>query len=123
MKATIWADAFQVLILFVGIFAIAIAGSIREGGLTNAWNKADSRGRVELFQLNPDPRVRHSLWSVAIGGIFTWTYVFVLCFKFSEAYFYFFSLRYGINQAQVQRGLSCRSLRTAKVAYWLNVPG
>lgn len=47
--------------------------------------------------LDPNPLERHTFWSLAVGGIFM-----------------MLSL-YGVNQAQVQRYLSARSEREAKL--------
>ena len=105
MKATMWTDAFQVIMMFVGLIFILIVGCFREGGFENAYEIAYNRGRIQFLELNPDPRIRHSFWSVTIGSVFTWLYT------------------YGVNQAQVQRGLSCRNMTTARIAYWVNVPG
>lgn len=40
--------------------------------------------------ISPDPRARHTLWSLAIGGCFTYCSL------------------YGVNQAQVQRLLTIK---------------
>lgn len=50
-----------------------------------------------LRSLNPDPFERHTFWTLAVGGVFM-----------------MLSL-YGVNQAQVQRYLSARSEREAKL--------
>lgn len=52
---------------------------------------------VPLCSLNPDPFERHTFWTLAVGGVFM-----------------MLSL-YGVNQAQVQRYLSSRSEREAKL--------
>ena len=46
---------------------------------------------------NPDPGVRHTVWSLSFGALFTWLAI------------------YGVNQSQVQRALSCPDLRTAQM--------
>lgn len=106
MKAVMWTDAFQVSIMYLGITLILLLGSYhQEGGFTGAWRMASSRGRIEFDNINPHPFERHTVWSVLIGGFFTWLAV------------------YGVNQAQVQRCLSSPSLRKAQLALWLNAPG
>ena len=42
------------------------------------------------FSISPDPRERHTIWSLGIGGIFTYCSL------------------YGVNQAQVQRLLTIK---------------
>ena len=49
------------------------------------------------FSFSPDPKVRHSAWSLVIGGTFTWVAI------------------YGVNQAQVQRYCTCPSLKKAQL--------
>ena len=68
--------------------------------LETAWE----RGRVELFNISPDPTVRHTVWSQALGG----------CFIYCSLY--------AVNQAQVQRLLSLPSLAAGQTALWLQVP-
>ncbi|GAB1600201.1 sodium-coupled monocarboxylate transporter 1-like [Argonauta hians] len=105
MKAVLWTDAFQVTIMMVGLFATLIKGSMVSGGFAEAWKSAEASNRVEFDNFNPDPKVRHTFWSLVVGGFFTWTAI------------------YGVNQAQVQRACTCKSLRGAKIAMWLNFPG
>ncbi|RUS89950.1 hypothetical protein EGW08_002302 [Elysia chlorotica] len=54
---------------------------------------------------SPDPKTRHSVWSMVIGGWAFWMHL------------------YGVNQAQVQRCLSCPTVKKAQLAIWLNLPG
>ncbi|PVD39576.1 hypothetical protein C0Q70_02211 [Pomacea canaliculata] len=49
--------------------------------------------------------VRHTVWSLTIGGYFTWVAI------------------YGVNQAQVQRACTCPTLRRGQIALLLNAPG
>lgn len=105
MKTVLWTDTLQFVIMVVGLLAVLIEGSIIVGGFEKAWNIANDRGRVEFLDFSADPRTRHSVWTVAIGGAFFWLYL------------------YGVNQAQVQRACSLPTLRRAQFALWLNFPG
>ncbi|CAH1250786.1 SLC5A8 [Branchiostoma lanceolatum] len=105
MKAVMWTDTFQVCVMCMGFLAVIIQGSINAGGFGEVWSRNLEGERLTFFVFNPDPRIRHSTWSVLIGGGFMWTAVF------------------GVNQAQVQRYLSCKNLRKAQTALYLNVPG
>ncbi|KAF4528620.1 hypothetical protein B566_EDAN009224 [Ephemera danica] len=104
MKAVLITDVFQSLLMFAAIFSVIVKGTIDAGGLYNVWKRAEEGGRIEFFNFNPDPTVRHTVWSLVIGGMFT-----------------FLSL-YAVNQAQVQRLLTVRSLRRSQQALWLNWP-
>ncbi|XP_062591301.1 sodium-coupled monocarboxylate transporter 1-like [Saccostrea cucullata] len=105
MKAVLFTDSFQVGMMFAGLIAILIQGNVELGGFDQAWKKAEESGRVYFTDFNPDPKVRHSVWSLVIGGAFTWVAI------------------YGVNQAQVQRYCTCPSLRKAQLAIWINFPG
>ncbi|XP_033113679.1 sodium-coupled monocarboxylate transporter 1-like [Anneissia japonica] len=105
MKAVLWTDVFQVTVMVVGFVAIIIKGSMEVGGLDRVWNISAEGGRIQFFDFNPDPTVRHTFWSVVIGGTFTWTAV------------------YGVNQSQVQRYLTCGSANVAKIALLISTIG
>lgn len=103
MKAVIWTDSLQVMIMFAGMLTILIAGCIKLGGLDVAWRIADENNRIKFLIMDPDPSVRHTFWNIIVGGGFIWTAV------------------YGINQAQVQRAVSFSSLGRAKLSLWVNL--
>lgn len=105
MKAVLWTDSFQVIMMIAGVLATLIQGSIEVGGFAKAWEIAVENERVWFTDFRVDPSVRHSAWALVIGGSFLWVSV------------------YGTNQAQVQRALSCRTLKDAQIALWLNFPG
>lgn len=105
MKAVLWTDSFQVIMMIVGVLATLIQGSIEVGGFSKAWEIAAAHERVWFTDFRVDPSVRHSAWALVLGGSFLWVSV------------------YGTNQAQVQRALTCRTLKGAKIALWLNFPG
>ncbi|WAQ97427.1 SC5A6-like protein [Mya arenaria] len=105
LKAVLWTDTFQVMVMFAGLFAIAIKGMADVGGLKEAWGHFSDSGRVDWDDFSVDPKIRHSAWSLVIGGWFTWVAI------------------YGTNQAQIQRACSCSSLKEAQVAMWINFPG
>lgn len=105
MKAVLWTDTFQAGVIIAGLLAVLIEGSIVQGGFGSAWEIANNRSRILFDDFNPDPKTRHSVWSMAIGGFFFWVYL------------------YGINQAQVQRCLSCPSVGKARLAMFVNLPG
>ncbi|XP_060082920.1 sodium-coupled monocarboxylate transporter 1-like [Ylistrum balloti] len=105
MKAVVWTDVFQSLVMVAGILAIVIQGSISVGGLENVWQVNKEWDRIEFFDFNPDPTQRHSFWSLVIGGMVGWT------------------ATYGVNQASVQRYCALPTLKKAKAAVLLNIIG
>ncbi|KAJ8033683.1 Sodium-coupled monocarboxylate transporter 1 [Holothuria leucospilota] len=98
MKAVLWTDVFQVTIMFIGFFAMIIGAAIRVGGFGKGWQIAKEGGRIDFWDFRPDPTIRHTFWSVVVGGTFTWLAV------------------YGVNQSQVQRYLTCGTPENARKA-------
>ncbi|KAI1241369.1 hypothetical protein IHE44_0009854 [Lamprotornis superbus] len=97
LKAVIWTDVFQTLVMLAGQVAVIVVGAWRVGGMARVWRVAEQEGKISGIDLDPNPLERHTFWSLAVGGIFM-----------------MLSL-YGVNQAQVQRYLSARSEREAKL--------
>uniref|UniRef100_A0A1B6DCF3 Sodium-coupled monocarboxylate transporter 1 n=1 Tax=Clastoptera arizonana TaxID=38151 RepID=A0A1B6DCF3_9HEMI len=97
LKAVVWTDALQGLTTISAIFAVIIIGIYNVGGLSEVFRISDEGQRLELFNMDPNPLRRSSLWSVSIGYIFIWlTYL-------------------GIHPGSVQRFLS---LPTESKAKW-----
>lgn len=46
LKAVIWTDVFQTLVMFLGQLVVIIVGSTRVGGLGNAWEVASQHGLI-----------------------------------------------------------------------------
>ncbi|XP_076063706.1 sodium-coupled monocarboxylate transporter 1-like [Oratosquilla oratoria] len=101
VKAVVYADVFQSVVMLVGILTIVIQGTVLVGGLDNVWEIGFQKDRVEFFNLSLDPYERHSLWLVIILG-------------------FFFTLNtYGVTQSQMQRAFSTGSIRQSqKVMYY-----
>ncbi|KAF6106313.1 solute carrier family 5 member 6 [Phyllostomus discolor] len=104
LKAVIWTDVFQTLVMFLGQLAVIVVGSARVGGLGHVWDLASQRGLISGINLDPDPFVRHTFWTLAFGGVFI-----------------MLSL-YGVNQAQVQRYLSSRTEKAAVLSCYAVFP-
>ncbi|KAF8566223.1 hypothetical protein P879_09188 [Paragonimus westermani] len=104
IRAVVWTDVFQLLILIAGMCVVVTFGIIKAGGPQRVWTIALENKRLQSFSFSPDPFLRHSVWSLAIGGA-----SLVLC-------------TFGANQTLVQRYLSCRNLQTARRAILLNIP-
>lgn len=104
LKAVIWTDVFQTLVMFLGQLAVIIVGSAKVGGLKRVWDVASQNDRISGIELDPDPFVRHTFWTLAFGGVFM-----------------MLSL-YGVNQAQVQRYLSSRTEKAAILSCYAVFP-
>jgi len=51
IKAVVWTDAVQTIILLVGLIALAVIGSIRVGGGEAVWTIAMDTGRINYNEL------------------------------------------------------------------------
>nr|CAD7194224.1 unnamed protein product [Timema douglasi] len=79
------------LLMFAAVFMVIIKGAIDVGGLGEIWRIAKEGRRLEFDNTSPDPTVRHTWWSLILGGGFTYCSL------------------YAVNQTQVQRLLTLRS--------------
>lgn len=104
MKAVLVTDVFQSLLMFATIFSVIIVSIIKAENIMLIWETAAVGGRLEFDNFSLDPTVRHTWFTQIIGGIATYLSI------------------YGVNQTQVQRLLSTRSLRSARLALWWNLP-
>ncbi|XP_046363311.1 sodium-coupled monocarboxylate transporter 1-like [Haliotis rufescens] len=105
MKTVLWTDSLQTIIIVLGLISLLVQGSLAVGGFSKAWEIARERTRLRFFDFNPSPGVRHSVWSLVVGGGIMWmSYL-------------------GVNQVQIQRLMSCPTLRKAKTALWLSSVG
>ena len=69
MKAVIWTDSLQFLVLCGGIVLIlGFAIASVPGGLPEAWRLADEAGKTRVFHLEFDPTIRITLWGALLGG-------------------------------------------------------
>ncbi|XP_061171867.1 sodium-coupled monocarboxylate transporter 1-like [Saccostrea echinata] len=68
IKAVIWTDVFQTVVMMTGIFAILIQGTISAGGVGNVFNINKATKRLDILDFNPDPFVRHTFWTLFVGN-------------------------------------------------------
>ncbi|XP_074646201.1 sodium-coupled monocarboxylate transporter 1-like [Tubulanus polymorphus] len=100
MKAVMWTDVFQMLVVYAGLFAVIIQGTIVIGGFGEVWQRNLDGGRIKFIDFDPDPLQRHTLFTLVFGGFFTTLTV------------------YGANQTMLQRYLSVRKLKDAQIAVY-----
>ncbi|XP_075964371.1 solute carrier family 5 member 6 [Anarhichas minor] len=104
LKAVIWTDVFQTVVMFAGQLAVIVVGVHQTGGVSEVWRKVQEGNRLSALDLNPDPTERHTFWTLGVGGVFL-----------------MLSL-YGVNQAQVQRYLSARTEKEAVRSCYMAFP-
>ncbi|MBN3302959.1 SC5A5 protein, partial [Amia calva] len=105
MKAVIWTDVFQIIVMLSGFVAILIHGTILVGGPAKVLELASNGSRVNFNDFKLDPRKRYTFWSFTVGGTMVWLSM------------------YAANQAQVQRYIACKSEREAQWALLVNQVG
>ncbi|XP_076438364.1 sodium-coupled monocarboxylate transporter 1-like isoform X2 [Babylonia areolata] len=105
LKAVVWTDVFQTIVMLAGILTVLVMASIDLGGWSAVWQICSEGGRIQFFDVNPDPRVRHTTWSLTLGAFLVWL------------------PPYAVDQQMVQRFSAARTLRDAKIALLLNMPG
>uniref|UniRef100_A0AAR2KMN2 Solute carrier family 5 member 5 n=1 Tax=Pygocentrus nattereri TaxID=42514 RepID=A0AAR2KMN2_PYGNA len=105
MKAVVWTDVFQVVVMLSGFIAIIIHGTLLVGGVSEVLHIATNGSRINFNDFGLDPQKRYSFWSFTVGGTMVWLSM------------------YAANQAQVQRYISCRTEREAQWALFVNQVG
>uniref|UniRef100_A0A667YCE5 Solute carrier family 5 member 6a n=1 Tax=Myripristis murdjan TaxID=586833 RepID=A0A667YCE5_9TELE len=104
LKAVIWTDVFQTVVMFAGQLAVIVVGASQAGGIAEVWRKAVNGSRISGLDLNPNPLERHTFWTLGVGGVFLMLAL------------------YGVNQAQVQRYLSSRTEKEAVMSCYVVFP-
>ncbi|KAF3856643.1 hypothetical protein F7725_017366 [Dissostichus mawsoni] len=66
LKAVIWTDVMQMVIMLAGFVAVIARGAVLQGGLTNIWEDAGKGGRLDAFDFDPDPLKRHTFWTIVV---------------------------------------------------------
>ncbi|KRG02560.1 sodium-coupled monocarboxylate transporter 2 isoform X1 [Drosophila mojavensis] len=98
IKAVVHTDAWQTLVMFLSVLAVAILGTFYANGMEKLFDDAAKGERLVFTNINPSPYVRHTVWSVLIGGFSYWT-------SFNA-----------VNQTMVQRYMSLPSLKQARAS-------
>ncbi|CAF1193306.1 unnamed protein product [Rotaria magnacalcarata] len=102
MKAVIWTDVIQTILMFLGVILSVGFGFYDAGGVTNVVRSAMEGNRIQLSTITWDPSIRYTVWSIIIGGGLNATAV------------------YACLQTQAQRYLCVKSTRAAQKVAWVN---
>lgn len=103
MKAVIWTDVMQLIVLFGGQLVIALVALARvPGGVGRVVELGQQGGRLDL-SLSLDPTVRVTLWGLIVGATFLSL------------------VQMATDQVSVQRYLSARSMEEARRGLWLKL--
>ena len=97
LKAVVWTDTLQIGVMLAGFFAVIIKGSNDHGGYANLLDFYKGGGRNIWNEFSFDPRIRHTFWSIIIGGTMgNW------------------GNSYCTSQSMVQRVLACKDNKNVK---------
>ncbi len=103
MRAVIWTDIMQLLVLFGGqLLIVFVAVSQVPGGLGRVIELGQQGGRLNL-STSFDPTVRITLWGLILGAAFLHL------------------VQMATDQVSVQRYLTARNLRTARRGLWIKL--
>ncbi|KAM7307304.1 sodium-coupled monocarboxylate transporter 2 [Ixodes scapularis] len=105
IKAVVWTDVVQMVLIFVGYIMVIISGVYHIGGISKVWEVAEKGGRITFLNLSVSPYDTYTSWNM----FSCWTVVWMAA--------------YCAGQTQVQRYSSIGSLKDARKAVLLNVPG
>ncbi|XP_069699573.1 sodium-coupled monocarboxylate transporter 2-like [Periplaneta americana] len=72
IKAVVWTDVLQGVVMTVASIVVIILGVIEVGGVGVVWERSQLGGRIRIFEMDISPFKRMTFWSVVIGNCFTW---------------------------------------------------
>ncbi|KAJ4433269.1 hypothetical protein ANN_15528 [Periplaneta americana] len=72
IKAVVWTDFLQGMVMVVASFAVITLGLIHVGGFGIVWQRSLEGGRIKVFEMDPSPFERMTFWSILIGGTSGW---------------------------------------------------
>ncbi|XP_035536898.1 sodium-coupled monocarboxylate transporter 1-like [Morone saxatilis] len=85
--------------------AVAITQSYSNSFYFHVLTEIQTALFFSFTSFDTNPLRRHTFWTITVGGTFVWISI------------------YGINQAQVQRYISCKSLTHARLSLYINLLG
>ncbi|KAG8229118.1 hypothetical protein J437_LFUL009587, partial [Ladona fulva] len=97
LKAVVWTDALQTLLMFSGIISVVWIGTDAVGGFSEVWKRNEEGHRIEFFKMDLDPTVRNTFWNTVFGSAANWM------------------THLAVNQAMVQHLLALPTLGGAQI--------
>ncbi|KAK0423693.1 hypothetical protein QR680_008282 [Steinernema hermaphroditum] len=105
LKAVVWTDTLQAGVMFAGMLAVMVKGTVDVGGFQKILEVATVSGRLdELWRFDPNPALYMSFWTSTFGAVCIWLSL------------------YGVNQMAVQRYCSVPTLRDAQKVVFITIP-
>ncbi|GFY61785.1 putative sodium-dependent multivitamin transporter [Trichonephila inaurata madagascariensis] len=103
LKAVLWTDVFQALLMYITIIVVVVQITVILG-FNEVYDRAYAGGRLILFNFSLDPTERYTFWNTVLSGVL---------FSFHT---------FGTNQAQIQRMMSVGNLKKAQKALFISLP-
>ncbi|XP_021951662.1 sodium-coupled monocarboxylate transporter 1 [Folsomia candida] len=104
LRAVVWTDVFQMVIMLAGMFAIVIVGIMQVGGLSKVFQIAGDHGRIQFLKFHLDPFERLNSVNIFIGHAIM---VLSIC---------------GCQQTAVQRYCSMKTLKKGIMTLFITLP-
>ncbi|GFT00337.1 putative sodium-dependent multivitamin transporter [Trichonephila clavipes] len=105
LKAILWTDAFQGVLMFLCIITLYITGITEVGGIGETIRRGAVGNRIQFFDMTADLTTRYTFWNVFFRGLSIGIGV------------------YGTSQIEVQRALSMSNCKSAQSALrWSAIP-
>ncbi|XP_017774332.1 PREDICTED: sodium-coupled monocarboxylate transporter 1-like [Nicrophorus vespilloides] len=105
LKAVVWTDVVQTLIMVGAMILVIVKGTIDVGGFENVWKRNWNSDRIEMPNFDLNPLTRHTFWTLVVGGSF---YLIQSCI---------------VNQNMLQRYLALTNIKHVNRSLWLFVFG
>ncbi|GBN01612.1 Sodium-coupled monocarboxylate transporter 1 [Araneus ventricosus] len=103
MKAVLWTDLFQAMLMFIGIFAVLIKGFL-DIGFSEVFRIGYEGGRIALPAFSLSLTERYTVWNVLLLGC-----IYSL-------------MNFGANQVQIQRLLTLKNISRSRMTLYLSIP-
>ncbi|CAB3364425.1 Hypothetical predicted protein [Cloeon dipterum] len=101
MRAVVWTDALQTVVMVSAMIFVMVLGAAKLGGWGQVWEINEAGGRLQFFNMDPDPFQRQTFWTALIG------------------IYFMFLADCAIGQSFVQRYLSVPDQTTAIKTVWI----
>ncbi|GAB0095301.1 sodium-coupled monocarboxylate transporter 1 [Sergentomyia squamirostris] len=101
LKAVVYTDALQFIMMVGATLLVMFLGIGLTGGFSGVWETAQRGGRLIFFEMDPNPRLGSSFWTVTLGLSVTWISLL------------------GVTQSSVQRFLSMPDMKSARKSVWV----
>ncbi|CAL1266365.1 unnamed protein product [Larinioides sclopetarius] len=104
LKAVMWADVFQAVMMYACLIALLSQCLYEAGGFKEVYRAAYDGGRMDFFNFTGDFRIPYTFWNSLSYGVQ-------------------FGVAHCVNQFEVQRLLAVRNLKISQsAALWSSIP-